>query len=137
MGKNILMWLSKKRDNIITFITLFNLVIGTLHLLPAQDSQSSLVQEAFTEMGKRKEWVAFSRLEVFEGSDLYEIDKEIADYIGEYEVEQIMQGVFYSTKNELFIIERLFILPSQIKAFGLYSVDKTPSLNFLDIGYEC
>ena len=120
----------------IIVIIFLDFIFGSFYQLSAQDSQYSLVREVFSDMGKKKDWVAFSRLEVFEGFDLYEIDKDISDYIGEYEVEQVVQGVFYATKNNLFIIERLFVLPSQIKAFGFYSVDKTPSLNFLEIGYE-
>ena len=112
------------------------LLLGSWYQSSAQESQLSVVRDVFSEMGNKKDWVAFSKLEVFDGFDLFEVDKNISDYIGEYEVEQVYQGVFYSPKNNIFIIERLFVLPSQIKAFGFYSVDKTPSLNFLDLGYE-
>jgi hypothetical protein len=114
----------------------FILLLGSWSQSLAQESQFSAVRDAYSEMAKKKDWIAFSKLEVFEGFDLFEIDKNISDYIGEYEVEQVYQEVFYAPKNNIFIIERLFVLSSQIKAFGFYSVDKTPSLNFLDIGYE-
>ncbi len=83
----------------------------------------------------KREWI-LSGLEVFEGYEILVVDENNADYFIEYEVQKIFRGLFYTTRDSLMLVAKLLVFPNQIKAFGFYSLDKTPSLNFLPIGYE-
>lgn len=101
----------------------------------AQEYHSASINDAFQQIRQKKEWIP-AGLEVFEGQDILEVEQNNSDYLVEYEVQKIFRGSFYTAKDSLFLMAKLFVFPSQIKAFGFYSIDKTPSLNFLPIGYE-
>jgi hypothetical protein len=122
--------------------SLFTLVISAIFILggidksAAQDSPISPVKDAFQKMGQKENWSVASEPEVSDRSDLGEFDIDISDYPMEYEVEQVFRGSFYTAKDSQLLELRIFKLPSQVEAFGFYSINKTPSLNFVEIGYQ-
>ena len=96
----------------------------------------SQVRDAFLKMGQKEEWSVSSEPEVAERSELLEFDEDISDYPMEYDVDFVFRGSFSTAKDSQLLKLRLFTLPSQVEAFGFYSRDKTPSLNFVEIGYQ-
>jgi len=51
-------------------------------------------------------------------------------------VEEGCRGTILSDKNDMIYVVKLFVFASQINAFGFYSFEKSPSLDFYDIGYQ-
>lgn len=119
----------------IGFLFICNLLVDVRRPVMAQEFHSSTIDDAFQQIGQKKEWIP-AGLEVFEGPEAFEVEQNNSDYLVEYEVQKIFRGSFYTAKDSLWLVAKLFVFPTQIKAFGFYSIDKTPSLNFLQIGYE-
>lgn len=118
-----------------SFIYICNLVICETLPVMAQEFHSATINDAYLKIGQKKEWIP-AGLDIFEKADVIETEKNNSDYLIEYEVQKIFRGLFYSAKDSLWLVAKLFVFPNQIQAFGFYSVDKTPSFNFLQIGYE-
>jgi len=124
------------RQPLFTLVLFSIIILGGFYHFAAQDSPKSPMEDAFLEMGQKSNWSVAAEPRVFEKIDLLEFDKDIFDYLTEYEVERVFRGSFYTAKDSLLLLVSLFKLPSQIEAFGFYSIDKTPSLNFMEIGYQ-
>jgi hypothetical protein len=124
------------RQSFFTLVITAIFIFGSFYQFAAQESPMSQVRDAFLKMGQKEEWSVSSEPEVAERSELLEFDEDISDYPMEYDVDFVFRGSFSTAKDSQLLKLRLFTLPSQVEAFGFYSRDKTPSLNFVEIGYQ-
>ena len=124
------------RQSFFTLVITAIFIFGSFYQFAAQESPISQVRDAFLKMGQKEEWSVSSEPEVAERSELLEFDEDISDYPMEYDVDFVFRGSFSTAKDSQLLKLRLFTLPSQVEAFGFYSRDKTPSLNFVEIGYQ-
>ena len=102
----------------------------------AGSSDMPSLTEIFNKFGEKKNYQIFDGPEVYDGANLIEIEKEIADVIIEYKVEEGCRATIISERNDMTYVVKLFVFPSQVHAFGFYSVEKSPSLDFYDIGFQ-
>lgn len=58
------------------------------------------------------------------------------DYVQEYHVENLLNWEMRNPEKGAAIYCQLYSAPDQAKAFGLYSVEKSPSLRFFRVGFE-
>ncbi|MBN2365847.1 MAG: hypothetical protein EH225_07465 [Calditrichaeota bacterium] len=124
------------RRIIITFQALWLILPFICQAQEADQFTPLSITEKFLYFTEKKDWILDGSPQVFQGGDLIEIERELSDIILEYEPAQGFRGIFISEKHELVLQLKLFLFPTQIQAFGFYAYDKSPSLEFYDVGFQ-
>ncbi len=114
------------------FISLL-LLAGTA---ATQEIQGFNYEKMFQTLGEKKEWTATSGPQMLVGRDLLQANPDIAEYMAEYGVEKIYRCRYQIGNDSAAVNLALLKIPNQILAFGLYSVEKSPSLKFMNLGFE-
>ncbi len=120
-------------------ITFILLIISLFGVGGAQESDvysAAYLAEKFNSFSGKKEWMLHDGPEIYQGTDLEEIEKDLSDMIIDYGTSCGLRGSYFYKKNDMILQVILFVFPSQIQAFGLYSVEKSPSLEFHDLGFQ-
>lgn len=61
---------------------------------------------------------------------------DFTDYVKEHRIDDEINWEMHHREKNFSIYFRLYSAPGQAKAFGLYSVEKSPSLRFYRVGFE-
>ena len=118
---------------ITVFILLFTILLKSLY---PQSQKVELLVDINQRFEEKKNWVLLSQPEYFIDEEINQLSEDIIDYFDEYRVEAALRLRCLFSRDSLIITLKIFYLPTQIYAFGFYSVDKAPSLDFFDIGFE-
>ncbi len=107
-----------------------------INTLGAQSEEIGIILQAFDKLAQKKEWILMGVPEIHQGEDPVDIESEMTEFMEEYRVLRIIQADYQSTRDSGITHVSLFTFTSQVHAFGLYSVEKSPSLDFVDTGFE-
>jgi len=102
----------------------------------AQPQKTEILVEITRNIEKKKNWILLNQPEYFIDEEITQLSEDVIDYFNEYRVEAAARLRCTFSRDSLDITLKMFQFPAHIYAFGLYSVDKSPSLDFFDIGFE-
>jgi len=127
-----------KKTSFIKIIVISILLLGfNLHfLLFALENDEWNYTCLFEKFQEKKKWQIVGSPLVLRGKDLINTNFEFVEYLMEFDVKDGFQWQVISKKDSVPVTITILQLPSQIMAFGLYSVEKSPSLKFFNIGFE-
>ncbi len=113
----------------IAIILLWNLIAFS------QISQAEF-ENLFEQIQKKNEWNLNGEPELITGRDFLETGQEFAESMMEYKMELGYAARFESSRDSVRVNLSVFRAPTQISAFGFYSSEKSPSLEFQDLGFQ-
>jgi hypothetical protein len=119
-------------------LILFVFIVNPFSLIVVygQEDETELLREIFRNIEQKKGWIVITEPEFYEDQKLDQLSEESFDYLRTYEVNGASHATYLYSKDSLNINLQIYLLPSHIQAFGFYSVDKSPSLDFFDVGFE-
>ena len=123
---------------IIRFLILFVLIFNLIAMIAvyAQEEETNPLREIFQEIEQEKEWNVITEPEIYEDQNLDQLSENSFDYLATYKVNTASRATYLYSKDSLNIHLQFYLFPSHIQAFGFYSIEKSPSLDFFDIGFE-
>ncbi len=114
---------------------LFFFIFASLIPVYAQEEKSEPLLEIIQNIEQKKEWIVIAEPEFYADHNLSQLSQGSFDYLKEYEVNKASRVTYKYSKDSLDINLQIYLFPSHIHAFGFYSVDKSPSLDFFNIGF--
>jgi hypothetical protein len=125
---------SQNNQHLIYFI--FCILFISLAISYAQEGNSQPLVEIFQDTDQKKDWLVLTEPEFYSNQNIDQLSTGSFDYLRAYEVHKALRTTYLYSKDSLKINMKIYLFPSHIHAFGFYSVDKSPSLDFYDIGFE-
>ncbi|MFZ0388908.1 MAG: DUF6599 family protein [Calditrichia bacterium] len=118
-------------------LLLFTITVRTGSGLPLQPQEAELpFQRVCEKISQKKEWRSVGEPLLLMGRDLLEVGTDIAEYLAEYRIQVGYRHNFLKIKDSLVLRLMVYQAASQPQAFGLYSIEKSPSEYFFDVGFE-
>jgi hypothetical protein len=90
----------------------------------------------FEKIDQDRDWAVVEGPKSVNSIDSIEYDWDLKDHLIRFNSRDILESVFIDERDSSLFEVEIISLPSQIEAFGLYSMDKSPSLEFYNIGFE-
>ncbi len=94
------------------------------------------IAKIFSQISEKTDWKLVGETQMISGRELLEIGQDFGEFAPEYHIDRAYQARFIHQKDSCMVSTTIFQAPSQIMAFGFYSVQKSPSLEFFDFGFE-
>ncbi len=109
-----------------------------LHPFPTFGKEREQVnpEKIFQQISEKTRWTLMGEAQRITGRDLLEVGQDIGEFVPEFRIDKAYQARFLHKKDSCMVTTTIFEAPSQIMAFGFYSVQKSPSLEFYDYGFE-
>jgi hypothetical protein len=104
--------------------------------LAAQEAEHPGFGQFLKNFNHEKNWHYVGEPQLLTGSDFLDSGREFVEYLMEFKIDSGLQMNVITTKDSILLNVSIYKAPSQRYAFGLYSVEKSPSLTFLDLGFE-
>ncbi|UCF65326.1 MAG: hypothetical protein JSW33_05720 [bacterium] len=127
--------MQRKREQLVIPAFILFLVIMLESLYP-QSQKKELLIDINQKIEQKKNWILLSQPEYFIDEEINQLSEDIIDYFDEYGVETASRLRCLFSRDSLIITLKIFQLPNHIYAFGFYAVNKSPSLDFFNIGFE-
>ena len=120
-----------KSPIILSVICLFLAVITH-----GQSTEDPFPLKTFQKIDKQNDWDVIEGPILVKNSEEIEIEWELKDYINRFDAQNVYKSSCRFNKDSSLYQITIISLPTQIQAFGLYSIEKSPSLQYFDIGFE-
>ena len=127
--------IQKIQFNILSFI-IFILFAGLVGIVPAKKERKLDIDKFIEEFSRKDRWILMGEPQLLTGSNLLEAGQGFVEYLAEFQIKQGFSFSVVTQKDSIPLNIIFYEAPSQVFAFGLYSVEKSPSLKFFDIGFE-
>jgi hypothetical protein len=120
---------------VVVLISIMTILLSLSNLL-GEDKVKPDAVNVFDRLSEDSHWEMVGEVQELSPKDLLDLNIVGSDFLFEYTAHKVLRCGFITPEDSLLIKFTLFQLENQIMAFGLYSVDKSPSLKFYDIGFE-
>ena len=127
--------IQKIQFNILSFI-IFILFAGLVGIVPAKKERKLDIDKFIEEFSRKDRWILMGEPQLLTGSNLLEAGQGFVEYLAEFQIKQGFSFSVVTQKDSIPLNIIFYEAPSQVFAFGLYSVEKSPSLKFFDIGFS-
>lgn len=101
-----------------------------------QSPKDQFLLEAFLKVDKQKDWDITDGPRSFLENEVSDLKWELSDHFERFNAKKVYQLTCRFNRDSSLYEVTLITVPTQIQAFGLYSIEKSPSLEFFDIGFE-
>jgi hypothetical protein len=118
----------------ILFIFCF-LCITPLRLFGQGDDEIDF-EKIEEDLRKEEKWIPLGDPKLFKGKSIFDWNQDIVDKIVIFQVEKEFYWKMLTRGDSLTFSFAILLLPSQTSAFGFYSVEKSPSQKFFNIGFQ-
>ena len=118
------------------FIQIVLCLIFLNQFLYCQETRKPSIPKLFKDLCKEEKWLPGGNLLDLKGSNLDNFYYEISEFLNVHILEEGIHGSFIHRKDSINLSLSVFRFPNQVLAFGFYSRDKSPSLDFSNIGFE-
>ncbi|GAB4371601.1 MAG: hypothetical protein Kow0042_14430 [Calditrichia bacterium] len=125
-------WVINKTGFLIGVCFLFSVV----HFNFAKEQPDFRLSQIPVEVANSKHWQIVEGPFSLGQMRTYSQNEEYFDYLNAFQIEDGLQFRLLRVRDSIAMQVEIFQARSQIMAFGLYAIEKSPSLKFFDLGFE-